>query len=893
MRRFLPLVAFILVLALPALAQQPPLIDRDLFFGDPEISGAQISPDGKHITFLKPFLNVRNIWVKERHEPFEKARPITADTTRPVMIYFWSHDSRFVLYAQDKGGDENYRVYAVNPREKGDPVPEARDLTPYKSVRAMIIAVPKKTPNTIIIGLNDRRADLHDVYAVNIATAERTLIRKNDDNIAGWSTDLDGKLRLGIRVTADGGTEILQVEGDSLKSIYAVTPYESAGPSRFTPDGKKFYLVTNKGDGRDKIQFELFDLATGKTTFVEKDPVDEVDFAGALFSDVTNEILATYYVGERIRIYPKQKEFAETYKQMKKVLPDGEISFGSTTADEKLWVIAVSSDVDPGSRYLFDATTGKAELLYKSRPKLPSEHLAPMKPVRFTARDGMTIHAYLTLPKGVPAKNLPAVMVIHGGPWARDMWGYNPEAQYLANRGYAVLQPNFRGSTGYGKKYLNAGNKEWGTGAMQHDITDAVQYLIKEGIVDPKRVAIYGGSYGGYATLAGLAFTPDIYAAGISYVGPSNIITLLNSIPPYWAPIKKIFNVRVGDIDNADDVKRLESQSPLNSAKQIKAPLLVVQGANDPRVKKAESDQIVVAMRELNRSVEYLVAPDEGHGFAGKENRLAFYAAMEKFFSKHLKGRYQVSMAPEIQKKLTDLTVDVKTVTMPEKPSGETMSPAPSFRGSGVKPFTAEYSSKMKMMGQEFTITSKRNVSQSQWKGKKTWRIIEESATPMGSGSDTLELAFETLQPLRRSSQQGPATISMEFAADAVKGKIQAGPQEMPVDIKFTGPIVVDGGGLELCISTLPLASGYTATLNTIDVMRGKTKQLGLKVTGAENVTVVAGAFDTFIVEITPLDDDAGGSKIWISKTDKRTVKMETKLPATMGGGTAVTELTK
>ncbi|MBM4169623.1 MAG: alpha/beta fold hydrolase [Ignavibacteria bacterium] len=893
MRRFLWLVVLVFVLALPSLAQLPPLIDRDLFFGDPEISGAQISPDGKYISFLKPFMNVRNIWVKERHEPFEKARPITADTTRPVMIYFWSHDSRYVLYAQDKGGDENYRVYAVNPGEKGDPVPPARDLTPYKGVRAMIIAVPKKTPNTIVVGLNDRRADLHDVYTVDLSTGERTLVRKNDDNIAGWSTDLDGKLRLGIRVTADGGNEILQIEGESLKQIYAVSPYESAGPSRFTPDGKKFYMVTNKGEDRDKIQLELFDLATGRTTLVEKDPLNEVDFAGALFSDVTEEILATYYIGERIRIYPKQKKFAETYEKMKKALPEGEISFGSTTADETLWMVAVSSDVDPGSRYLFDVKTGKTEFLYKSRPKLPSENLAPMKPVRYTARDGMTIHAYLTLPKGIAGKSLPTIMLIHGGPWARDIWGYNAEAQFLANRGYAVLQPNFRGSTGYGKKYLNAGNKQWGTGSMQHDISDAVQYLIKEGIADPKRVGIYGGSYGGYATLAGLAFTPDLYAAGVSYVGPSNIITLLNSIPPYWAPIKKIFNVRVGDIDNSEDVKRLETQSPLNSAKQIKAPLQVVQGANDPRVKKAESDQIVVAMRELNRPVEYLVAPDEGHGFAGKENRLAFYTAMETFLAKHLKGRFQDSMTPEVKKKLNDLTVDIKTVTMPEKPSAEEMSPVPSFTGTGVKPFTAEYSAKMKMMGQEFTVTSKRIVSQAQWNGKKIWRLIEESSTPMGAAVDTVDLVFETLQPARRSLRQGPATINMVFTADAVKGKIQAGPQEMPLDIKYTGPIVLDGASMELCVGTLPLAPGYSATLTTVEIMRGKSKQLGLKVTGAESVTVAAGTFDAFVVEVKPLDDNSGGSKIWIAKNDKRTVKTETKLPATMGGGTVVSELSK
>ncbi|MGH2569015.1 MAG: prolyl oligopeptidase family serine peptidase, partial [Bacteroidota bacterium] len=519
------LVAAVSVAAQPARSTQaggqPPLIDRELFFGDPEISGAQISNDGNYISFIKPFNNVRNIWVKERSAPFENARPLTADTTRPVTAYFWSHDSKYILYVQDKGGDENYRVYSVDPKGSGDPVPAANDLTPMEKVRATIVSVPKKTPNEILVGLNDRRADLHDVYRLNIATGERTLIRKNEENVAGWLADLDGNLRLGLRINAAGGTDILRVDPDTLVVIYSVTSEETCSPVRFTPDAKKFYLITNKGDKLDKIQLELFDLATGKTTLVDKDPLNEVDLSNALFSDVTDELLATFYLGDRVRVYPKQKKFGDDWAKMKKALPDGEASLTGTTGDETVWMVVVSSDVDPGSRYLYDTRTGKSELLYRSRPNLPSDQLAPMKPVQYKARDGMTIHAYLTLPKGVPGKNLPTVMVIHGGPWARDTWGYDAEAQFLANRGYAVLQPNFRGSTGYGKKYLNAGNKQWGTGSMQHDITDGVKYLISQGIAEPKHVAIYGGSYGGYATLAGLAFTPELYAAGISYVGPS------------------------------------------------------------------------------------------------------------------------------------------------------------------------------------------------------------------------------------------------------------------------------------------------------------------------------------------------------------------------------------
>jgi dipeptidyl aminopeptidase/acylaminoacyl peptidase len=337
------------------------------------------------------------------------------------------------------------------------------------------------------------------------------------------------------------------------------------------------------------------------------------------------------------------------------------------TKDEQTWVVSVSRDIDPGSVYIYDCKTDKAELLYRKRHDLPSEHLAEMKPARYKARDGLVIPAYLTLPKGIPAKNLPAVVFVHGGPWGRDTWGYDSMAQFLANRGYAVLMPNFRGSDGYGKQFLNAGNKQWGTGSMQHDITDGVKYLIQEGIADPKRIAISGGSYGGYATLAGLAFTPDLYAAGFDIVGPSNIITLLNSIPPYWTPIKKMFSVRVGDMDNPEELKMLNEQSPLNSAEKITAPLFVVQGANDPRVKQAEAAQIVAALYRLGREVEYMVAPDEGHGFAGKLNNLAMSTAMEQFFAKHLGGRVQKDVRKEIKEKLDSITVDVSTVKMPVK----------------------------------------------------------------------------------------------------------------------------------------------------------------------------------------------------------------------------------
>jgi len=645
-------------------ASVPPLIDRELFFGDPEVSGAQLSPDGQWMTFLKPYVGARNIWIKRADEPFASARPVTADK-RPVPGYFWSRDSKYILYVQDKNGDENYHVWAVNP---GEPVvaetnvPPARDLTPVDGVRASIYSVPKNDPDVMIVGLNDRDPSYHDVYRVQISTGERTLVRENTDQIAGWDFDQEGNLRLAMRTLPGGGTELLRVDLQGLTRLATSTYEEDLSTVNFHRDGRHVYVATNVGD-IDLEQLMLMDIETGVMQFVENDPDQEVDFGGATFHPDTEELLATFYVGDRVRVYPKTEFAARLWENLKKALPEGEISVTSTTRDMSKLLVAVSSDVDPGTVYLFDTATGQATMQYRSRPDLPSEHLAAMKPVRYAARDGMTIHGYLTLPKGKPAKNLPVVMYIHGGPWARDYWGYEPYCQFLANRGYAVMQVNYRSSTGYGKEYLNAGNREWGIGAMQHDVTDAVEWLKREGIADPAKVAIFGGSYGGYCTLAGVTFTPDLYACGIPYVGPSNLITLIESFPEYWKPfLEGSWYKRVGNPEVEADRQDLIERSPLFKCDQIKCPLLVVHGANDPRVKQNESDQIVTALRDKGKAVSYLVAPDEGHGFRAPNNRKALAVAMEKFLSEQLGGRYQEDVNPETQQRLDEITVDVSTV---------------------------------------------------------------------------------------------------------------------------------------------------------------------------------------------------------------------------------------
>lgn len=650
-----------------------PLIDRELFFGDPEISGSQLSPDGRWLSFLKPHNGARNIWVKGTDEPFTAARPVTADK-RPVPGYFWSRDSKYVLYVQDRDGDENFHVWAVDPAAapQGEAnVPVARDLTPVAGVRAQILSMPRGLPDVMMVGLNARDPRFHDIYRLDIATGERTLVRENKEEVGAWVFDNQGQLRLAWKEKPGGGGDLLRVGLQGLEPIASATFEEDITTLQFHPDGRRCYVSTNVGADVDLSRLMLLDVESGEWTLVEQDPQAEVDFGGAVFHPTTDELIATTYTGDRDRVYPKTADAQKLWDAIRRALPEGELALTSVTDDLSRVLVAVHSDVDPGSVYLYDAAATTAALVYRARPDLPSEHLAHMRPVTYAARDGMKIHGYLTLPKGLGEKNLPVVMYIHGGPWARDQWGYEPYAQFLANRGYAVMQVNFRASTGYGKRYLNAGNREWGTGAMQHDVTDAVQWLISEGIADPKRVGIFGGSYGGYATLAGVTFTPELFACGIPYVAPSNLVTLIESFPEYWKPfLEGSFYLRVGNPAREAERQDLIDRSPLFQCNRIQAPLLVVHGANDPRVKQHESDQIVAALCENQKPVEYLVAPDEGHGFRAPANRLALAAAMEKFLAKHLGGRAQETVDAETAAALAAITVDVSKVN-PEKAPAE------------------------------------------------------------------------------------------------------------------------------------------------------------------------------------------------------------------------------
>jgi dipeptidyl aminopeptidase/acylaminoacyl peptidase len=857
----------------------PPIIDRELLFGEPEISGAQISPDGKYMSFQKPYQGTRNIWVKKTSEPFSAARVLTEEKKRPIAGYMWSRDSKYILFVKDNDGDENFNIYAVDPSADK---PVARDLTGVKGIIVQLYSLPKSDPDTIYMGLNDRDKAWHDLYKLKISTGEKTLVRKNSEQVAAWVFDEQGQLRLAAHTAANGDNEVLRVDPNGFTKIYSCSVFESCGAVRFHKDGKRVYMVTNKGD-RDRTELVLFDPVTLEEELVEADPLKRVDFGEASFSQVSEELTMTTYIDEKPRRYFRDKKLEADYKFLQSKFPGLEIEFRSMTADEQMMIVAATGDTEPGSVHLFDRKARKLTLQYVSREKLPRTSLSAMKPIRYKSSDGLEIPAYLTIPRGLEGKNLPTLIVPHGGPWARDMWGYNPLVQLLANRGYAVLTPNFRGSTGYGKQFINAGNGEWGK-KMQDDLTWGVKHLVAEGIADPKRVGILGGSYGGYATLAGLAFTPDVYRAGVDIVGPSNLNTLLDSVPPYWEAIRKMLHARMADPATADGKAWLKDRSPLTAADKIKTPLFVIQGANDPRVNKAEAEQIVIALRDRKFPVEYMLAPDEGHGFARPVNNKAMYMAIEKFLAKHLDGRYQQDGTPEVEARLKELMVDVNSVKLAPKLEAGAVS-VPKVTGK-LEPGSYKYKAKISAGGQEIAIALETVIAEE----GDVIVATDKMETPMGVVSDTARLDRDTLAVLSRNVKQGPVTIDVAYEGDKATGKMAMNGQERPIDAATGGAMFADAAGAQFAIGALPLETGYKTTYRNFDLQRQRPKLIQLTVVGEESVTVPAGTFTCFKVETSSADGGADKSTIWIDKASRKSVKMSATM-ASMGGASMVSEL--
>jgi len=600
----------------------PGYLPLEYFIQQPAQMGFQVSPDGKRLAYMQPWNNRMNIFVKTIGE--EDEAQVTRAVDRSIQGFIWASDDK-IIFASDTDGDENFHIYSINVDGTG-----TTDLTPYENTTAGLIDPLEEDPDRVLIAMNKRDPRFFDVYRIDIHTGEAELAAENPGNISGWLTDHAGKIR--IAAASDGNISTLlyrETEEEEFEPLLTTELGDSFVPVSFTKDDKQLYVVSNID--RDKTALLQYDPAA-KTTVKTIYENEESDIAGFIPSQKDGSVLAVIYETDKVRYHFLDSDFEKLYNTLKDQVPGKEVSILREDDKGKVMFFAYS-DRSMGAYYNYDPAADKLELLANTSPWLDESKLAEMKPVTFTARDGLTIHGYLTLPNGADPADLPLVVNPHGGPWARDSWGYNPEVQLLANRGYAVLQVNFRGSTGYGKAFLNAGNKEWGR-AMQDDLTDGVNWLVEQGIVDAERVAIYGASYGGYATLAGLAFTPEVYAAGVDYVGPSNLFTLLQSVPPYWASQVAMFHERMGD--PVADEELLTAVSPLFHADQIKAPLFVVQGANDPRVNQAESDQIVQALRDHNIDVPYMLKANEGHGFMNIENQLDFYRALEIFLHRHL-----------------------------------------------------------------------------------------------------------------------------------------------------------------------------------------------------------------------------------------------------------------
>jgi len=608
--------------------EQAPLIPMKDFFKNPEYSSFQISPNGQYLSYAKPWKNRMNVFVKKIGT--DKELRVTSATERDISNFFWKGDNN-IIYLQDFKGDENFSLYSVTKDAK-----DLKALTPFKNVYVDVIDKLENNENEMLISMNKINPSIFDIYRVNIKTGKINLVEKNPGKVDFWLTDNNGKLRIGI--TTDGLNRTLlyrEKETDKFRKVLTGTYKDVFNPLLFTFDNKYIYAESNLG--RDKSALVKYDLANNKEVEVLFEH-PEVDISNILYSKKRKVLTGVSFVTWKTETSFFDKTREDLQKEIEKLIPNKEIAVTTFDKNEDKVTVRSYSDKSLGSYYLYDIKAKKLSKLVDVSSWLKEEDMASILPITYKSRDGLTINGYLTLPKGIEAKNIPVVVNPHGGPWHRDYWGFNPEAQFLANRGYAVLQMNFRGSTGYGRKFLEAGNKEWGK-KMQDDITDGVEWLIKEGIADPKKVGIYGGSYGGYATLAGLAFTPDLYACGIDYVGVSNIFTFFSSIPEYWKLDLEVMYEQIGNPEK--DKALLEEVSPIFHVDKIKAPLFIAQGANDPRVKKAESEQMVQALKARGVDVIYMLKDNEGHGFHNQENKFDFYREMEKFLGQHLGGRVE------------------------------------------------------------------------------------------------------------------------------------------------------------------------------------------------------------------------------------------------------------
>jgi len=606
------------------------LIPRNVLFGNPSKASPQLSPDGKRIAYLAPYNNILNVWLGDFGS--EQYTVVSQDKERGIRNFFWAYTNEHILYMQDSQGDEDWHLYVVDLDTL-----KTRDLTPFDKIQAQIISRNKQRPEELLVAINKDDPRLHDVYHLDIVTGELKLIEKNPGNVAGWLADRQLKVKCAMAATDDGGMDLLlRLKEDSEWTSFLHWTSEDAlnsHPLGYSAKGDILYLV----DSRNENAGQLMALNVKEKTFSKIIGDEEYDVSGVMVHPDSYELQAVAFVKARNEWVVLDNSIAEDFKQLS-VIHSGDFVVSSRNQDDSIWLVSYTCDNGPVHYYMYNRKSKKETRLFVNRPELLNYDLAEMEPIEFQSRDGLTIRGYLTCPLGVERKDLPLVLNVHGGPNVRDVWGYDPEAQWLANRGYACLQINYRGSTGYGKQFVNAGDREWG-GKMHDDLIDAVNWAVHQGLADKKRICIYGGSYGGYAALVGATFTPDVFCCAVDVVGPSNLITMIKSIPAYWSTYLAIEYKRVGHPEKDDAF--LKSRSPLFKVDRIKAPILIAHGKNDPRVKLSESEQIIEAMKSKNIPYEFLLFEDEGHGFAKPENRMKFYAAAEQFLAKHLGGQFE------------------------------------------------------------------------------------------------------------------------------------------------------------------------------------------------------------------------------------------------------------
>jgi dipeptidyl aminopeptidase/acylaminoacyl peptidase len=850
-------------------AQQAPLLDRTTFFDDPMVADLQISPSGQLLAFRAPYDGTMHLWIGSLSGGVDSA-VLIADTQADSFV--WSRDSQYLLFLRDSGGDENHHLYAVEADTSGIGVP--RDLTPYGAVRVLIYALPDSAPDVVIAGINDRDPQAHDVHRFSIATGERTLVRRNDYEFADWVADLEGNIRLGVRYGPDASVELVRLRGDTLTLVYSCTPDETCTPIRFHRDGRRVYLASDHGD-RDLTELVLLNVGTLEEEPVERDPEGRVDLGSVVFSPGSELLVATVYHDDTTRVYGQDSVFTRDLGVLSEALPFAGISFGSASAEGAMWTVHVESDTNPGAWYLFHRWIGTVDLIAVARPGFPQDRLAPTDWIRYPTRGGGQIPALLTLPPDTTL-NLPAVLLPHDGPWTSDRSRFDPLVQFLASRGYAVLQPNFRGSSGYGKAFRSAGNDAWGTGVMQHDLIDGARYLIDRGIAQADRIGIVGFGYGGYAALAALVFTPDLFAAGVAVGAMADLPSFLERLPaPERYALPRWYR-RVGDPAEPEAHARLESQSPALATSQISKPMLLAHGVNDARVAVSQSDRMVAAVRATGGEADYLRIPDEGHELHHPANRIAFAAALERFLALHLGGIVQEELAADVADRVASMTVDAGGAVG----AAALLRTAPLPQADGSRIRRAELVYRISASdGPEAEFV--RRIERTSFNRRDIWRVIDSTMVPvfpefefdtaglqadpdaaipdfaptgeMEPAADTVDLDRRTLLPIRRRTG-GPITLALDFWADSITGEFEVGDFIDDLNISLEAPVFADGAGLELVIAGLPLAEGYQAGLRVFDAQLQQVVPLRLTVTGTTRIETPAGEFDVFQVALSPVD---------------------------------------